>query len=197
VSIAAHEATEAPKGSHRREISGLHSPFPLLQTLPAMFADDEFVQRFTEALDGVLAPVINSIDCWAAYLDARTTPQDFLRYLAGWTGVDLSGEWDLDGQRQVMLTGPERARWRGTAQALELALHLAGAKDVTIADGGGVHVSAVPTHAEDWQRDEAGPFVRVTVSADPDSVGLEQRVYRITRSLVAPQCRVDVVVAGA
>jgi phage tail-like protein len=47
---------------------------------------DENALRFTAGLDGVLAPVWLSIDCFDAYLSPAMSPDDVTAWLATWVG---------------------------------------------------------------------------------------------------------------
>jgi phage tail-like protein len=178
----------------RKGTEEIVSPFPIHTTLPSIYADDDFVRRFTQALDDVLAPVISAIDCWPAYLDPRTTPVDFLHYIAAWVGVTMEEDWDLALQRRVLVEGAERARWRGASQALRSTLDHVGAERVEVYDSGGVIVSPTPTEPDTWSRDPQGPVVRVELVLGEPTPEVQAAVTRVVRSLVAPQCRVDVVV---
>jgi phage tail-like protein len=59
------------------------SPYPLIEYLPAVFAEDRFLVRWTAAMDDVLAPIVNIIDCLPAYVDPRLAPEDFAGWPAG------------------------------------------------------------------------------------------------------------------
>ena len=54
--------------SQRQLVRGLISPFPIGHMLPAMYQGDDFSQRFTAALDEVLASIHSTLDCLPAYL---------------------------------------------------------------------------------------------------------------------------------
>lgn len=93
--------------TERRIVPGLRTRHPLGARLPGMYADDDFVQRLTEALDEVLAPVLGVLDSLPAYFDPRLAPEDFRALLAAWVGTE--GE--------VCGAVPGHAS-RGTAQGL-------------------------------------------------------------------------------
>ncbi|MFD5642488.1 phage tail protein, partial [Streptomyces anulatus] len=75
----------------RNGIPGLPTPHPLIDRLPAVYLEQDFLQRFLTALDDVLAPVLLSIDNLPAHLDPRSAPDDFLDWLAQWVAVDPHG----------------------------------------------------------------------------------------------------------
>ncbi|MEU3573930.1 SDR family oxidoreductase, partial [Kitasatospora sp. NPDC036755] len=66
----------------RAAVPGLPSPYPIGRLLPAMYADDDFAQRFTAGLDTVLAPVFATLDNLPAYFQPGLAPADFLDWLA-------------------------------------------------------------------------------------------------------------------
>src|ERR1700730_1144995 len=67
----------------------LPSRYPIGGLLPALYADDDFAQRFTAGLDTMIAPVVSTLDNLAAYFDSRLAPEDFLMWLASWVGAEL------------------------------------------------------------------------------------------------------------
>ena len=68
--------------STRGLVAGLDAAHPLGWLLPAMYQEDEFAQRFTGALDTVLAPLVTALDNLDAYVDPALAPPDFLEWLA-------------------------------------------------------------------------------------------------------------------
>ncbi|MBV7696565.1 phage tail protein [Streptomyces sp. TRM70350] len=152
----------------RASVPGLPSPHPIGALLPAVYQEDDFVQRFTAGLDEVLAPVIATLDCLEAYLDPRLAPQDFVAWLAGWTGLPSCGALAPDRRRALTRRAPELLRTRGTVAGLrELLTHvLVDDADVTVEEtGGGVTYSSVPGSAP---VQAARPVLTVRVSTgDP------------------------------
>ncbi|WP_328667502.1 phage tail protein [Streptomyces sp. NBC_00322] len=74
--------------TERRIVPGLGTRHPLGAQLPGVYADDDLVQRLTDALDEVLAPVLGVLDSLPAYFDPRLAPDDFLALLAAWVGAE-------------------------------------------------------------------------------------------------------------
>jgi phage tail-like protein len=74
--------------TERRIVPGLRTRHPLGDQLPGVYADDDLVQRLTDALDEVLAPVLGVLDSLPAYFDPRLAPDDFLALLAAWVGAE-------------------------------------------------------------------------------------------------------------
>lgn len=128
----------------RGMIDELDSAYPLGFTLPAMFQEDEFAQRFMSGLDPVLAPVFTTLDCFDAYLDAGLAPPDFLAWLATWVGVELDENWPLERQRELVHRAVELFGQRGTVSGLREILRIYAGTDPEIIDSGGVSWSPVP-----------------------------------------------------
>ncbi|MER6615399.1 phage tail protein [Streptomyces xantholiticus] len=74
--------------TERRIVPGLPTRHPLGAQLPGVYADDDLVQRLTDALDEVVAPVLGVLDSLPAYFDPRLAPDDFLALLAAWVGAE-------------------------------------------------------------------------------------------------------------
>jgi phage tail-like protein len=74
-------------------------------------------QRFTAALDEVLAPVFLCLDNIHAYFDPRLAPADFLPWLAGWVGLTFDEPWPEDREERLR---EERRRRRLVARAVHL-----------------------------------------------------------------------------
>src|SRR5690242_8134058 len=102
----------------RAAVPGLPSRHPIGEQLPALYADDDFAQRFTAGLDTVLAPVFATLDNLSAYFDPRLAPADFLTWLASWVGADDDSRVPLELRREVVGRALELHRLRGTRRGL-------------------------------------------------------------------------------
>ncbi|MFD5465909.1 phage tail protein I [Kitasatospora sp. NPDC127059] len=131
----------------RAAVPGLPSPHPIGELLPALFAEDDFAQRFTAGLDTVLAPVFNTLDNLPAYFRPRLAPVDFLDWLATWVAVDIDPDWPEEVRRAVVGRAVELHRWRGTRRGLAERLRLVLGAGCEISDGGGVSWSTTPGEA--------------------------------------------------
>lgn len=149
-------------------VEGVPSPHPLGPSLPALYQDDAFAQRWLDGLDQVLAPIFLTLDNFDAYLDPWLTPADFLGWLAGWVGIVLDESWDEPRRRAIVARAVELYRMRGTAAAL--------AGQVEIQTGGSVEI--IENGATSWSVDTGGDLpgspeplvvVRVTVP-DPKTI---------------------------
>ncbi|RKT12264.1 phage tail P2-like protein [Streptomyces sp. 1114.5] len=130
--------------SNRAAVPGLPSPHPIGALLPALFAEDDFAQRFTAGLDTVLAPVFATLDSLPAYFRPGLAPADFLDWLASWVAVEVDPAWPLEVRRAVVGRAVELHRWRGTRRGLAERLRLVLGAGVEIVDGGGVSWSTDP-----------------------------------------------------
>lgn len=175
----------------RAAVPGLPSRYPIGGQLPALYADDDFAQRFTAGLDTVLAPVFATLDSLPAYLDPRVAPTDFLAWLASWVGVTDNPRWPVGLRREAVVRAVDLYRWRGTRRGLAEGLRLAlGVHTEIVGDGGaawsstaGADLPPAPT-AEILIRVWPGREARV----DPD------QVHEIARAMcpVHTVCRVEV-----
>lgn len=172
-----------PHRSDRRLVPGLTSPFPLIDQVPALFAEDAFLQRMLPALDEVIAPIISVLDCFYAYLDPQTAPPDMVRYLGSWLLAFYPMEANEDTLRFLVSTAVARARWRGTAEALREYLVPREVRSVTIDDPGGTFVSAYATDPEQWPPTPE-PRVVITCELWTDEDVAPARIDRLVRVLI-------------
>lgn len=120
----------------RAAVPGLPSRYPIGEQLPALYAEDDFAQRFTSGLDTVLAPVFATLDNLPAYLDPRVTPEDFLAWLASWVGGADDPRRPLELRRAATVRAMELHRRRGTAGGLAEALRLVLGVGADVVGGG-------------------------------------------------------------
>lgn len=176
----------------RAAVPGLPSRYPIGEQLPALYAEDDFAQRFTAGLDTVLAPVFATLDNLPAYFDPRLAPADFLSWLATWVGGTDDPRWPVALRREAVARAVELHRWRGTRRGLVEALRLVlGVSAEVSGDGGAV-----------WSHTPGGDLppapseeVLVRVWPRPGSAGVDaDRVHSLLRTLcpVHTVCRVEV-----
>ena len=125
-------------------VPGLGVRRPIGQTLPALYHEDEFVQRWCEGLDEVIAPAPSTLDNLWAYLDPRLAPEDFVEWLAGWMGVELDQTWPLERRRELVARAAEVYQGRGTARSLVALIELYVGVRPTVVEGGGAAWSITP-----------------------------------------------------
>ncbi|MDT0399819.1 MULTISPECIES: phage tail protein [Streptomyces] len=176
----------------RAAIPGLPSRYPIGGQLPALYADDDFAQRFTAGLDTVLAPVFSTLDNLPAYLDPRVAPVDFLVWLASWVGAADDPQWPEERRREAVARAVELHRWRGTRRGLVEALRLALGVDAEVTgDGGAVWSSTAASGLPPEPPAEVLVRVRAPGAVDVD------RVHEIVRAMspVHTAFRVEVLAA--
>jgi phage tail-like protein len=158
----------------RGAVDGLSSPAPIVERLPAVYQEEEFVGRFVSAFDAGLAPVLATLDALHAYVDPWLAPVDFLDWLAGWVAVVLDDGWSVDQRREFVASAVRLHAVRGTVSGVADAVRLAAgpsARRIEILDSGGASWSAAPGSALPGEA-----VARLTVrvhAADPD--GLDRR----------------------
>jgi phage tail-like protein len=130
--------------SSRRGVGELPSSRPFITTLPALYQEDEFTARLLSGFDQVLAPVENVLDCLTAYLDPRTAPDDFVRWLGGWLGAVLDEDMTIDQQRTLVGSIAEIYAMQGTVSGLQQLLELSLPVRVEVVEGGEVTYSIIP-----------------------------------------------------
>lgn len=161
-------------------VPDLDTPVPLGPTLPALYQEDDFSQRFVGAFDAALAPIFASLDCFDAYLDPFVAPDDFLAWLAGWVGIEIDETSSPERQREIIARAVDLYRMRGTAAGLTA--------HVSILTGG--HVEILESGAAGWSIDPGGEMV-----GSPEA-SLVVRVEVADPSTVDPR-RLDALVAAA
>lgn len=162
----------------RGMVPGTRTPQPLLELLPAVLQEDPVVERFTAALDEVLAPAFAALDCLPSYLDPGLAPPDFLTALAGWVGVLLDEGWPEPQRRDAVRHAVELHRCRGTAWGLQWQLDLMTEGRAEVVDSGGVTWSHDPTDARP-SGDPAELVVRIRAT------GMSDRALDATQALIA------------
>lgn len=156
---------------NRGTVPGLGMPYPIVTTLPAVYQEDPFTVRFLAGLDDVLAVIVATLDNIDAYLDPALAPEDFLAWLASWTGVSLDENWPVELRRALVASAVVNHRGRGTAAALRAQLELVAQGEVELVDSGGVAVSRSPG-ADLPGEPVPRLLVRVT-AADPAAVPVD------------------------
>jgi len=144
----------------RAAIDSLPLAQPMGMSLPAVYLDDDFAQRLTQALDEVLAPVLLTLDCLAYYFDPRIAPADLVDWLAGWVALSLDDTWTLEQRRALVANAVELHRWRGTKRGLADHVRLVTGGDVEVHDSGGCTWSAESGGPLPGQ---ARPYVEIAV----------------------------------
>jgi phage tail-like protein len=171
----------------RTGVPGLASPHPIGERLPAVYLEDDFTQRLTAALDGVLAPILATLDCFAGYLDPELAPADFLDWLAGWVALDLDESWTLPRRRALIRNAVDLHRWRGTRRGLAEQVRLLTGGQVEVTDSGGCASSETPG----GPLPGTGPPSVVVRVAEPEAVD-RQRLHAAVAEAVPAHVLVTV-----
>jgi phage tail-like protein len=179
----------------RGTIVGLPNPHPLGPSLPALYQEDDFAQAFLAALDGVLAPVISTLDNLDTYFDPYLTPDDFLSWLGTWVAIAIDDEWSVERRREAVARAVELYRLRGTAAGLGQQIEIYTGGTVEIVENGGTAWSIDPggelpgsaqplvvvrVHVDDPKSVDAGRIDALVAAAKPAHV--EHRVEIIKAS---------------
>ena len=151
-------------------VRSLISPHPLGESLPALYQEDDFTQRFVSAFDAALAPIFAALDNFPAYLDPWLTPEDFLEGLGSWFGIVLDESWSLTRRRALVSRAFEFYRMRGTATGLKEQVAVLTGGTVELHETGGVSSSTTAGGALPGSPNFA-VLVRVTVD-DPATINL-------------------------
>ncbi|MFD5783741.1 phage tail protein [Streptomyces sp. NPDC126933] len=161
----------------RGTVTGLPSPHPLVELLPALYLEQDFLGRFLSALDDVLAPILLTLDNLPAHLDPRSAPEDFLDWVAQWVAVEPHGDVPAAARRAAVTEAVARHSRRGTRGGLAEAIRRQTGVEPEIAESGGSGWSPTPNTELPG---EARPWVvvrlRVPEPEAVDRVGVEELI---------------------
>jgi phage tail-like protein len=159
---------------------------PLGSLLPAVYQEyDENALRLTAGLDGVLAPVWLSIDCFDAYLSPAMSPVDVTTWLASWVGIVAADNWVPERLADLVNRSFELHQWRGTAKGMADLIEAYTGVRPEIEDNGGVAVS--PTRGGNAVVGER-PAVVVRLprlSLGPDDATRDEKLERLNALIAA------------
>jgi phage tail-like protein len=94
-----------------------------MQYLPALY-NVPFIHSFLALFESLLAPIEWRVDNLELYLDPRTTPAEFLPWLAQWYAISFDYTWDETRRRQLLTKAPQIFAHWGTAYALSQVLEI-------------------------------------------------------------------------
>ena len=163
--------------------STLTSPFPLIGYVPAMLAEDPFLQRMLDGLDHVLGPMIVQIDCLAEYLDPHLTTRSMLEYLGFWISAQLLPDMTDDEVRKSVLLARRLNALRGTVSGIHAWAQHVGLGEIDVEDSGGVTLSTEVSDPSTWPA-AAAPKITVTLPKSAMDAELFERVEEGLRGLV-------------
>ncbi len=96
----------------------------LLDYLPALFRNDDFMARFLLIFESIIDPIEETIGGTHHYFDPGLAPAAFLPWLATWVGLELDPRLEEAEQRRLILRAVELARWKGTRRAMHEELKI-------------------------------------------------------------------------
>ncbi|GAA2978132.1 phage tail protein [Actinokineospora diospyrosa] len=115
---------------------------PIGERLPAIYAENEFTQRFTAALDEVIAPLFAVLDSFADYFDPALAAPDFLDWLSSWVALEADEGWGPRQRRDLIGAAVAMHRRRGTVDGLARQVELLTGGAVEVTDTGGCVANA-------------------------------------------------------
>jgi phage tail-like protein len=159
---------------------------PIGSLLPAVYQEyDENALRLSSGLDGVLAPIWLSIDCYDAYLSPAMSPDDVTSWLAGWVGIVAEDNWHPGRLAGLVHQSFELHRWRGTLKGMADLIEAYTGIRPEIEDNGGVSVSTTPGGAAAGG-DRAAVIVRVPrQSLGDDDAARDEKLERLNALVAA------------
>jgi phage tail-like protein len=125
----------------RTAVTGLPTPHPLAGTLPEIYRDHSFTERFCGALDEVMSPVVSTLDNFSAYLDVALTPEDMLPWLAFWLGLPAELGELASRRREVLHAASRLHGWQGTRRGIEVAMEALTGYRTAVRENGGAQWS--------------------------------------------------------
>jgi phage tail-like protein len=176
-------------------VDGLANPFPIGEQMPSVYAEDDMAQRFTMALDDLLAPVLSVLDCLPAYFTPGLAPVDFVAWLGTWLGAEITGDEPEATLREMVAGAAGLHRLRGTAAGVREAVRLAFGTAPEVEESGGATWSARPLGAFPG---DPSPHLTVRLRVpDPAAIdrGRLERVVTSVRPAHIP-CTIEVLRAG-
>ena len=165
----------------RGMIEGLETPHPIGLELPGLFHDDDFSQRFTAALDEVIAPIFLTLDAIEAYVDPWLAPDDFLTWLSDWLGIPIEEDLPEAQRRMLVARAATLYGWAGTARGIADLVEAYTGIRPEVEDTGGVSWSSTP-EGDLPGNDQFGVTVRIPTS-DPSAIDTA-RVERLLAGFV-------------
>jgi phage tail-like protein len=190
-------------GGRRKDVSALPQDFfgsvsRVSGAVPAMLAEDPLFHELCDAFDELLAPMAAALDCFAAYLDPRLAPPDFLDWLDAVLGAGGESSWPIERRRAHVAEAVAAHRFRGTAEGLRRAAATAAdvpLEQVTVEDPGGVTYSTRALGSFEAARETPSVVVRVrllSAATNSDVSALVQDAVELVRP-VHFQVRIEVV----
>ncbi len=90
----------------------------LLNYLPGLYANDDFMARFLCIFEDTLKPLQQMADNLAYYFHPLSTSPEVLEWLATWVNLVLDESWSLEQRRKLILSASDLYSRRGTRRGL-------------------------------------------------------------------------------
>jgi phage tail-like protein len=111
----------------------------LLWQLPVGMTDDDFFVRFVTIFQRLADTVLDQVDTLEHMFDPTVAPDNMVRQMAEWFGVDwVDSSLDDRLQREIVMGYSELIQWRGTKIGVRKLLKLLTGGPVEVQDSGGV-----------------------------------------------------------
>lgn len=119
----------------------------LANQLPVGMTEDDFFMRFVTIFQQLADTVVDQIDTLPYMFDPSVAPDNMVRAMAEWIGVDwVDSSLDDRLQREIVMKYSQLIQWRGTNQGLVLLLELLSGGPVEVRDTGGVFPEGESPH---------------------------------------------------
>ncbi len=105
-----------------------------LRYLPGVFHDADFLGRMLLIFESVWEPLEWRQNHIHLYFDPRSTPTEFLAWLASWLGLTLDKHWPEERRRELLTEAMELYRWRGTPYGLARMIEVCTGLSITITE---------------------------------------------------------------
>ena len=111
----------------------------LIHQLPVGMIEDDFLVRYLTIFQRMSDTVIEQIDNLPKMFDPDVAPDEMVRTMAEWLGVDwVDSSLPDRTQREIVRRYAELIQWRGTRTGLKMLLELLTDGPVHVRDSGGV-----------------------------------------------------------
>ncbi len=105
-----------------KNIKIMYPPSTFLKYLPGIYRKDSKSSQFLEKFLSIFKTFYDEIDSdiynFARYLDATSTPDDFLKWLSSLISLSYDQQWSNVVVRELLLKAPELYKKRGTKEGL-------------------------------------------------------------------------------
>lgn len=164
--------------------------------LPAVYAEHDepihFLERFLANQEGFYTALEEKIEHSALLLDARTAPVADLPWLAGWFGLAVDPQWNLQ-QRRFLVGNVDRFyRLRGTPIGLvaTLRVYIDGSVDDTVFAGGATTAGGIRVVERFLTRDILDPSIDTSTDDLDGPLGrAREAAHRF--DVLVPSCVTD------